>query len=63
MVVHSGEHVPMNTHGLQQAAVTCVGAINTWPMIALDQSLIPQDLHLQICFRTRGNPVVSVIQY
>eukprot|EP00975_Prorocentrum_lima_P052815 11071559-Prorocentrum_lima.AAC.1 len=57
MVVHWGGHVPTTIQELQQADVTCVGAINILPMIAPNRSLTPQDLHLQICFRTDGSPV------
>eukprot|EP00975_Prorocentrum_lima_P005097 1108042-Prorocentrum_lima.AAC.1 len=57
MVVHSEEHAPTTIQELQPADVTFVGAGNILPRIAPYRSLIPQDLHLQICFRADGSPV------
>eukprot|EP00975_Prorocentrum_lima_P054898 11512021-Prorocentrum_lima.AAC.1 len=47
LFVHWEEHAPMNTHGFQPTDATFVETINMLPMIAPDQSLIPQNPHLK----------------
>eukprot|EP00975_Prorocentrum_lima_P067550 12915523-Prorocentrum_lima.AAC.1 len=58
-VVPWDEHALMHTHGFQPTDATLVEAINMLPKTALDPSLIPQDLHLQVCFITSGSPTLE----